>query len=89
MYAIATCFSDTFEYLCMLHCVIVNGGWGSWTRWSSCDATCGGGQRTRRRYCDNPAPSGGGSDCSGSNRQQENCNTAKCPGEISEDLTQH
>ena len=66
--------------------IVVDGGWGSWTSWSSCDATCGGGLRTRQRYCDNPVPSGGGRHCFGSSSQQEKCNTASCPGEISEDL---
>ena len=64
--------------------VLVNGGWGSWSSWSSCSVTCGGGQRTRQRLCNNPAPSGGGSDCVGSSNDQQTCNTANCPGKISE-----
>ena len=70
--------------MCTFLIVLINGGWGSWTNWSSCDATCGGGQRTRQRYCNNPAPSGGGSDCAGTNSEQEICNTGNCPGETNE-----
>ena len=62
----------------------MNGGWGSWSSWSSCSATCGGGQRTRQRLCNNPVPSGGGSNCVGSSSDQQTCNTANCPGETFE-----
>ena len=62
----------------------MNGGWGSWSSWSSCSVTCGGGQRTRQRLCNNPTPSGGGSNCIGSNNDQQTCNTINCPGEISD-----
>ena len=62
--------------------ITVNGGWGSWMSWSSCSAMCGGGTRTKQRLCNNPAPSGGGSNCIGSNTNQQACNTASCPGEI-------
>ena len=81
----------SYDTLCMYlaFTIAVNGGWGSWTSWSSCDATCGGGQRTRQRYCDNPVPSGGGSDCAGSSSQQQICNTVNCPGEISENLNRN
>merc|ERR1711953_1621113 len=37
----------------------VDGGWGSWTSWSSCCT------KRRSRNCDNPAPSNGGVNCSG------------------------
>ena len=49
----------------------VNGGWSAW---SACSATCGGG--TQARTCNNPAPSGGGANCSGSTSQA--CNTQAC-----------
>ena len=70
-------FNNNVNYLLIL----VDGGWGSWTTWSSCSVTCGGGQRSRQRSCNNPAPSGGGSDCSGSSSQQEDCNSVNCPSE--------
>ena len=44
--------------------------------------TCGSGQRTRERFCNNPAPSGGGNDCSGSNSDQQTCTLSACPSEI-------
>ncbi|NP_001076137.1 complement component C8 beta chain precursor [Oryctolagus cuniculus] len=41
--------------------VPIDGRWSCWSRWSSCS----GGQKTRRRQCNNPAPQDGGSPCSG------------------------
>ena len=73
--------------LCILKCCSIaeDGGWGSWSSWLSCSATCGGGQRTRQRLCNNPPPSGGGSDCVGNNSQQGTCNTAGCPSKAFEE----
>lgn len=48
---------------------------GGWSDWSTCSAECGGGTRTRT--CTNPAPSGGGANCSGPSTQE--CNTQACP----------
>ena len=42
---------------------VINGGWGEWGDFSDCTATCGEGNRTRARDCDNPAPLNGGLDC--------------------------
>ena len=62
--------------------VAVNDGWGSWTAWSSCSVTCGSGQRIRERFCNNPIPSGGSSDCPGSNYDLQTCILADCPSKI-------
>merc|ERR1712038_805760 len=34
----------------------INGGWGSWSSYSSCSRTCGGGTQRRYRPCNNPSP---------------------------------
>ncbi|NWX28411.1 CO8B protein, partial [Notiomystis cincta] len=47
----------------------VNGNWGCWASWSPCS----GGQRTRRRQCNNPAPQNGGSSCSGPDSETAPC----------------
>lgn len=57
----------------------VNGGFSGWTVWSRCSTSCGGGQRTRVRICDNPYPAFNGTNCSDEDVQQENCNTKNCP----------
>ncbi len=48
----------------------VNGGWSNWSAWSACTwqvpLTYGNGLHSRTRSCDNPAPYGGGTVCSGS-----------------------
>ncbi|KAL4219909.1 hypothetical protein ACF0H5_020321 [Mactra antiquata] len=57
----------------------VNGGWSGYSSWGACSKTCGTGTQSRSRSCTNPAPSGGGADCSGSTTQSQNCNTHSCP----------
>lgn len=61
---------------------VVNGMYGTWSLWSECDRTCGGGARVRSRSCTNPPAQFGGSDCSsiGPDRETELCNLNSCPG---------
>ena len=62
---------------------LVNGGWGEWTAWSSCTATCGGGSRSKNRPCNTPTPAHGGKVCSGSAHEElEECNSDECSGNI-------
>ena len=58
----------------------MDGGWGSWTNWSSCSATCGGGQKTRQRSC---IPSKSVSNCARDEVMEHKmiCNNISCPGE--------
>ncbi|XP_053388061.1 A disintegrin and metalloproteinase with thrombospondin motifs adt-1-like isoform X2 [Mercenaria mercenaria] len=57
----------------------VDGSWGTWNIWSQCTATCGEGQHSRTRLCNNPSPQNGGADCSGSSDETAVCNTHECP----------
>jgi len=57
----------------------VNGVWGPWTSWSPCSTTCGNGQQTRQRECDNPPPSQGGMDCVGNATGTAACSVGDCP----------
>ena len=41
--------------------------------------TCGNGNKTRRRLCNNPSPLAGGADCPGLGTQQAPCFEARCP----------
>lgn len=53
----------------LLHSFIFNtvdGVWTAWERWGPCACAGGGGSRTRRRMCDNPAPQYDGKNCAGS-----------------------
>lgn len=70
-----------------VHCVNkpcdpVNGNWSSWSTFSECSKSCGGGFQTRTRYCDNPFPQYGGSDCEGESADIRNCNEHDCPGNL-------
>ena len=62
------------------HSTLVNGKWGGWGRWSTCDKTCGGGKMKRERKCDTPAPANGGRNCAGSGKEEKTCNTQTCAG---------
>ena len=58
----------------------VNGGWGSWSGWSNCEASCGIGIHIKLRYCDNPKPQQGGNVCDGPGKKTGLCDTGiKCP----------
>ncbi|CAC5396790.1 unnamed protein product [Mytilus coruscus] len=58
---------------------VVSGNWGQWTAWSMCSFSCGNGNQSRRRRCNSPIPSAGGSDCNGTNIQTQTCNVLSCP----------
>jgi len=57
----------------------VDGKWGSWSTFSKCSKSCGGGTQRRSRRCDNPRPSGGGKSCRGDSTQTNPCKMGKCP----------
>ena len=68
--------------LYLIRKVISLTGWGEWSDWDKCSATCEGGDQGRTRVCDNPAPQFGGSDCTvdGSHDlETQACNENPCP----------
>ena len=62
-----------FKFLCKSDCE-----WGSFSDWSPCSKTCGGGNRSRTRQQATPA-SNGGLACEGVATETEDCNTERCP----------
>ncbi|XP_004768021.1 hemicentin-1 isoform X1 [Mustela putorius furo] len=58
----------------------VDGSWGDWHSWGQCSASCGGGEKTRKRLCNNPVPSKSGRPCPGDATQVSRCNMQACPG---------
>lgn len=58
----------------------VNGNWSEWQEWEPCSRSCGVGEQYRFRTCDNPAPSGGGKKCEGSEAEMQPCNVQSCQG---------
>lgn len=63
-------------------CVLfpVDGGWTPWSVWSDCSVTCGRGTQVRTHACINPPPRNNGSDCSGPERETQDCHTPPCLG---------
>jgi hypothetical protein len=61
--------------------LFADGRWGEWSDWDECTSTCNGGFQNRLRFCDNPPPSEGGTDCSETNIDSETqtCNVDRCP----------
>ncbi|GFO05466.1 hemicentin-1 [Plakobranchus ocellatus] len=69
---VASC--DSSATLCSM-----DGGFGPWSDWTECSLPCGGGVRSRLRFCNNPAPMYGGKQCTPNNYvEEEMCNTAAC-----------
>ncbi|XP_032224429.1 uncharacterized protein LOC5500053 [Nematostella vectensis] len=58
----------------------LNGGWSSWSNWTACNETCGGGVKSRNRTCTRPSPRYGGADCQGEGDEIKSCRTFKCQG---------
>lgn len=56
----------------------VHGNWSDWGEWSNCTVSCGGGEQTRYRDCDNPPPAYGGRECLGVSKETRPCNELLC-----------
>lgn len=54
-------------------CTVV-GTFGKWTKWSTCDVTCGAGKKIKTRKCS----TGKASDCTGEAMVSQICNKAQC-----------
>ena len=60
---------------------IVDGNWSEWSPWEECTRSCGRGNRTRTRTCNNPSAQHGGRLCEGTAVEIIMCNIRPCPGE--------
>jgi len=58
---------------CPVNCI------GDWSQWGSCNATCGGGQRSRVFHITEPQAHGGGCPAANGTVQWQACNSAVCP----------
>ncbi|XP_066500743.1 A disintegrin and metalloproteinase with thrombospondin motifs 13 isoform X2 [Hoplias malabaricus] len=58
--------------------VVVHGSWSSWSEFSLCSRSCGGGVTYRKRECNNPRPAFGGRDCEGEGIAAELCHREPC-----------
>lgn len=65
---------------------LVHGAWGQWEEWENCAVTCGGGQQSRARACNDPEPVRGGNNCTddgSSSWEIQSCNEFACQGMMS------
>ena len=60
--------------------LLVDGAWATWTPWSGCTVTCGGGNQTKNRTCTQPPPAHGGATCEGDETEIKPCNINQCKG---------
>ena len=65
----------------------IDGGWTRWAEWSPCSQTCGGGAKSRRRSCEDPAPKDGGQYCLGSAVEITTCEYIECPRMLHSDIS--
>ena len=68
-----------FGYYYRCFNALVDGGWTTWSNWSACDVTCGGGTIVRTRNCSEPPPAHGGLACEGDDVSEEACAVEECP----------
>ncbi|XP_035222665.1 hemicentin-1-like isoform X3 [Stegodyphus dumicola] len=59
--------------------VQVHGKWSNWQEWGQCSASCGDGEQSRQRFCNDPAPKNGGKTCIGLSNEVKKCNERPCP----------
>ena len=71
------CFRINSTVLILL--ITVDGGWSDWSDTSECSVTCGEGEKTQSRLCNNPAPANGGAECEESPTQTVGCSQDPCP----------
>jgi hypothetical protein len=73
--------SDVQTAPCNLGPCPVNGGWSAWDPWGDCvgDCSTGLGTQSRKRYCNNPSPANGGTQCEGNTSETRICNMTTCP----------
>ncbi|XP_052081470.1 SCO-spondin-like [Mytilus californianus] len=74
------CQGNDIEFMsCQTAQCPVNGGWSTWTSWTSCPETCDDETLNRTRSCSNPASENNGTDCQGNYIEFMSCQAAQCP----------
>ncbi|XP_053374817.1 coadhesin-like [Mercenaria mercenaria] len=69
---------NTDQKSCFKDVCPTQGGWSTWSDWSTCSATCDVGISRRERSCSNPYPSKFGDHCFGLNVDDRLCMPGQC-----------
>jgi len=72
-------FLDTLYFSIIL---AVDGGFGEWSEYAECSASCGQGFQDRERTCNSPLPQNGGKDCASESTETRSCQLRECPGRL-------
>ena len=80
MFSYLLVFSNIYPLFVHLPSSSVLGMWSGWSAWSKCSSSCGNGQQSRKRECNNPKPDHGGDPCVGPSIVFQNCVEKECPG---------
>jgi hypothetical protein len=64
----------------VLYFEIVDGVWLTWSTWTACTASCGGGTERRHRECHFQQHVPQGDYCKGQSIEQTTCGTDACAG---------
>jgi len=56
----------------------IDGRWGSWSNWTACSRSCGGGVQKTTRECNKPRPAFNGKSCIGERARHRLCNVKPC-----------
>lgn len=64
---------------CLVKECPVDGGLSSWSKFTTCTRSCGGGAQERVRLCNNPKPANEGKVCNGTLFETRSCGSAPCP----------
>ena len=72
----------TSKWYCFPSLFLVIGGWSTWSSWSVCDRSCGGGLKYSNRICSHSETCVDGQTCDGQSVKKKDCNMEICGSKL-------